>query len=533
MAEKTRTKVIDLAKGFATDLAPEERDITYNVRAENIIFEASRAVRKCGGGTRLNSTALSGAPSTLGQFDYYKAGTAGSFTQVYVVTTSDSKVYCEESPSGSPGVFTDRTGALSIGASAIPVFVQAKDVLTIWFSDASAPATYNNTGAAAALSGTPPAARCACWHGNRMWAGGTNANPSRLYYSAYGSATVWSGEDTGALDIDSEDGDRIVGLVSHKNALIIFKGPNKGSIWMITGSTPEGDDGFSEQIIVRGIPLQTHNSIVHVGDDVWFMSDRAIHSLSAVARYGDFEEEAITKYLFGYFRDTVSRTRLSSVWAANDAQRGAVFFALTNVAGSTNNEALGISYIRPDEGLKPFTWTLASCQSIGLRTNPTTKLRELIFGDNAGFLVRMNQATRIMPATTAYTGHLTTPAIIMDAQDSQGAPRIDQPVSLESLWLRRASVGNYDVSVSLARDEKAAQTFTFNQGASGFLLGTSILGTDSMGGQPVLSGGVRAEGRARTVTVDITQSGPSQDMNLYELGLEYTPIAQDRSQPLQ
>lgn len=531
MATGTATKLIDISKGFATDLALEEREITFLQRAENVIFQVSRAVRKCGGGARLNSTVLTGAGSVLGQFDYWKAGTGGSFSQFYVVTTSDSKVWCELDPSGAAGVFTDVTGGATIGANAIPVFVQANDILTIWWSDGSTPLQFNGIGNVSTLTNAP-AGRCACWHGKRMWTWATNANPSLLRYSAYGSITIWTGEDTGGIDIDSEDGDRGVGLASHKNALIAFKGPNKGSIWMITGTTPEGDDGFAEQIIVRGIPLQTHNSIVPIGDDLWFMSERAIHSLSAVARFGDFEEAAITKYLFGYFRDSINRTRLSSVWAVNYALKGCVLFALTNSAGSTNNEALGISYIRPEEEAKPFIWNLSSCQSAGIRINPSTKLREVIFGTNAGFLIRMDQAARIMPLNTSYTGRVTTPSLIVASQDKNQMPRIDQPIMLNNLWLRTQPRGGDDITVRIQRDEKAADSYAFSQGTAAAKFGTAKWGQAQFGSSVMTISEARAMGRCRAIKLDILQSGANSDMDLYEVGIEYVPAAQDHSTAL-
>jgi hypothetical protein len=531
MASRTRTKVIDLSKPYATDLAPQERTISHLAAAQNVIHEVSGAVHKAGGGTRLNSSALSGGPSVLGQFDYWKAGTSGSFTQVYVVTTSDGKVYCEENPSGAAGTFTDRTGAATIGANAIPDFAQAKDVLTMFWSDGSTPLQYNNTGAVSTLTNAP-AGRCACWHKGRLWTIGTNAFPSRLYYSAYGTITTWTGEDTGAIDIDSEDGDRGIGLESHKGSLIVFKGPNKGSIHVVSGSAPEGEDGFTRELLVKDIPLQTPNSIVPIGDDFWFMSDRAIHSMSATARFGNFEEEFLTKYLAGEFRDNINRTRLASVWGVNYPSKGVIFYAMSAAGASTNTRILGISYIRPEDGLKPFIWTMATAQSLGIRINPSTKLRELIVGDNAGFLLRMDQSSRIMPSTTAYTGRVTTPSIVMGDADSVGQPRVDQVVTLDRAWLRSQAVGNYNVTLSVTRDTESPETYTFNQGASGFVLDVGVLDVAALGGTSLMVSAVDLVGECRSATFDLSQSGASEDMNLYELGIEYTPAGANQGASL-
>lgn len=526
MAQRTRVKLIDLSKGYATDLALQQRQISYLVKSENIVHEISGAIHKAGGGTRLNSSALASGSPVLGQFDYWKAGTGGSFTQVYVVTTNSGKVLCEEDPSGAAGTFTDRTGAASIGVGAIPHFAQAKDTLTIFFSDASTPITYNNTGNVASLGGSPPAGRCQAWHKNRLWVGGSNANPSRLAYSPYGTITTWSGEDAGAIDIDSEDGDRIVGLASHKNALLVFKGPNKGSIHVITGSSPEGEEPFARNLLVTGIPLQTPNSLVPVGDDLWFMSDRGLHSIAATAKFGDFEEEVVTKYLFAEFRDNINRTRLGNVWGVNYADKGFAGWTLSASGSSTNNRVLGLSYVRLDDGLKPFIWNYATAMSAGIRIHPTTKLRELIFADNAGFLVRMDQATRIMPSGTAYTGLVRTPGVIMGDQDSVGQPKVDQVVTLVRAWLRRQATGSGNITLSVTRDNDAPESYTFDQGTAGFMLDVDSLDVGSLGGTNLLVSAVDLLGECTAATFELSQGGASQDMNVYELGIEYDPASE-------
>lgn len=524
MANATKTRIIDLSKGFATDLSPQEREISYLARAENVLFEVSRAVHKVGGGTRLNGTALTAAPSILGQFDYWRSGTSGSFAQRYVVTTSDSKVY-QEDPA-TPGAFNNITGAASIGANAIPSFVQARDTLGILWSDASTPLTWAQTGNVATWT-QAPAGRCGCFHKGRVWISGTNANPSRVAYSSYTSITDFTGADTGAIEsaFNPDDGDRVVGLASYKGALIVFKGPNMGSIYVVYGSSPEGEDGFRVEPLVKGIPLQSPNSIVAVGDDLFFMSNRAIESLAAVAAHGDFEEDDLTKYLKGFFRDSVAQTQLTKVWGQNYAQKGIVLWTLPKAGSTTPDMILGLSYIRPDEGLKPFTWTLSSCASLGIRIHPTTKVRELIIGNTAGFLIRMEQSGRSMPSNTAYSARITTPSIIVGDADSVGQPRVDQVVTLNRLWLRTQAVGDYDVTVNVTRDDQPAETYFFNQGNAGGIFDTSLWDIAVFGSTNVIISAQDLVGEARAVSLDILQGGLNEDMHLLECGIEYTPTA--------
>jgi hypothetical protein len=72
--------------------------------------------------------------------------------------------------------------------------------------------------------------------------GGRATNPSRLYYSANVDPEDWVGVGSGSIDIDINDGDMITGIASYQDNLFVFKGPNKGSIHRITGSSPTGSD---------------------------------------------------------------------------------------------------------------------------------------------------------------------------------------------------------------------------------------------------------------------------------------------------
>ena len=70
------------------------------------------------------------------------------------------------------------------------------------------------------------------------------------------------------LDIDPGDGDRITGLVSHKNELWVFKGPHKGSIHRITGTS---NSDWARTTFIEGVGAVWQNSIFRFGDDIGFL----------------------------------------------------------------------------------------------------------------------------------------------------------------------------------------------------------------------------------------------------------------------
>ena len=528
MADRLLPAVFGFSGGYATDLPTQSRSLDYWLKAENVIFTVSGIARKVGGANKVNATTITDSPDVTGMFDFWRNGAAASFTQKHVVVTANGKVYKDD----MDGTYDDITGAATITADAIPVFCQARDLLLIFTDKNDTPLKWNQTGNVASLGGSPPSGRGAVFHNNRVWTWGDNSNPSRLTYGSSTTAEDFTGVDTGGIDIDPEDGDRIVGAISHKEILFIFKGPNTGSIHMIAGTAPTGGDAYSRKVLVRGIALQTHNSIIPVGDDVFFMSERGIHSLRATQQFGNFSEADVTRYLKGYFRDNLNRAQLNKVWGVNYADKGCMLW-LVPLAGSTEcNAVFGLSYIRSaEEGPKAFTWTRAGT-SAGIRIHPTTKARELVFGTTDGFVTIQDYVNRSIYSNTAYQMTMRSPQILMGGADGGGRQRPDQPITIERIYMRSVSTGNHNVSMLVSRltpeGQTESETYTFNQGESLFVLGTSQLNVGTLGGDsvPIIYSTPSAFGSARAVQFEITQGGLNQDAQLLEFGVEYTPQSQ-------
>lgn len=526
MRDSSTTRIFTFQGGYATDLPPMVRELNYLDKAQNALYSVSGSVPKVGGTLVLNGTVLSGAPSVTGMFDFWTAGTSGAFTQYFVAVTSDGKIY----NFGSGTTATDITGAVTITSNSIPTFVQFNDLLYIFTSAADTPISWSGTGNAIAATGSPPIGKFGFVYTNRLWIGGTDADPSRLYYSALGDPATWTGGDSGSLRVNREDGDRLMGGIEHKGRAFVFKGPNKGSVHELSGT---GVSTFATAKFTEGLALQTPNSLIAVGDDIWFGSDQGGHSLSATEKFGNFTGAFLTRFLTGFFRTEINRARLANVWGFNYSHKSAAGWTFTPSGGSANNLILGLSYIRTnEEGLKPFTWTGRTCQSAAIRIHPTSKIRELIFGGNDGFIDRQDTTNYSLRNTTAYNYRVRTPQIILTDKDPQGNPIGDQPCVLTDIYLRSRPVGNYNITIGVNRDNEAPENYTFNQGTSAAIWGTSKFGTGVFGGgilQTVYPNNVaHVAGRARSVRFDIQQGGLNQRAEIYEVGVEYNPTVKSR-----
>ena len=524
MADTLQSRIFDFRGGYATDFPNVARDLVYWSKAENVIFEVSGVARKLGGATKINATAITGSPDVTGMFDFWRGGGAAAFTQKFVAMVANSKIWKED----MDGTFDDITGAATITADAIPVFCQARDLLLIFDDKNDTPLKWNQTGNVATLGGSPPAGRGAVFHANRVWTWGANANPSRLTYGSSTDAEDYTGTDTGSIDLEPEDGDRIIGAVSFKQVLLVFKGPNKGSIHQISGTAPTGADAFSRKVMVRGIPIQTHNSLIPVGDDILLMSDRAIHSLAATQEFGNFAGADITHFLKGFFRDSIATGTLNKVWGVDYADKSCLLWSMPGFGNTENTLTFGLSYARlAEEGWKPFVWTRAGT-SMAIRINPTTKRRQVVFGTTDGFAAIQDTTDRNIYDSTAYSINMRTPEILLGPVDAAGKQRGDQEVTLEQFWLRSTGVGDHNINATITRDNMAVENYSFAQQPGRFLLSTSILNVDTLGSDKprIVYSDPKVIGSARAVAIEFSQGGLNQDANMIEFGLDFNPISQ-------
>jgi hypothetical protein len=239
--------------GEISDVAPDANGnvtVPFLVDARNILFTLDGGIRKMPGTAKLNASALESGAVIKGMFDYWQ-GAAAQHRVLHVGT----KIKRDD----ADGTFIDLFTGLT--ADAVPSYTQLDDIL-IMASDNSGdvPRSWDGT-TAQNLAGTPPNFSICETHKNRVFAAGVPGNTSRLYYCVLLDPEDWVGSGSGSIDIDPEDGDEIRAIISHRDELWVFKGPNKGSIHRITGSAPTGGDSFARLTFARGVGAVGQNTV--------------------------------------------------------------------------------------------------------------------------------------------------------------------------------------------------------------------------------------------------------------------------------
>lgn len=440
----------------------------FLVDAKNVYYQLDGGPVKAGGTAKLNSATLDSGGTITSLYDYFRSGTGGATTQKRICTTSAGKLYKED----LDGVWD----VLKTGLTATAVYTYATfdDILLIANdSGVDVPMSWDQT-TFQNLAGTPPTGSLVCAHRNYAWLAGVPTLPSRLYYSVSSDPEDWTGVGSGSIDIDPDDGDRIVGLISHKNDLWVFKGPNRCSIHRITGSAPTGADAFARLPFIYGLGAVHQNMIFRFGDDIGFMSPwGTVHSLGAVNAYGDYNQSFLSVPIDTYVRTYLNLSRLKFGWAVNDPTHGYVLFGVPGINQSNNNQVLMMDYrfnpLQPRWAL----WDSFSWASAVFATDAHSRKR-IFAGGYTGYVWKTDQDTRTNDGT-AINEIVNTPYFTYGSE-------------FKTKTLNAVSLGVVPYSTSAItfrhrRDGNPQQTDTgLTQGGGGGVFDTDLFDTGVFGG---------------------------------------------------
>jgi hypothetical protein len=460
-SQKGKT-VVSFGGGWATDFGPSSTNapqgnslvVPFFTNLDNATLTLDGGFHKLGGAAKLNSTQVTESGSGVavqGLIDVWFQGTSGSETQkrfAYIGT----KLLKDD----ADGTWDELTTGLV--ADREPCFAIFEDEV-FWASDSNVdtPRRWDGSaGSTSAVGGTPPTFSFMVTHKNRMWAAGVASAPSRLYYSGSLDANDWVGATAGSIDIDPSDGDRITGLRSHKNELIVFKGPHRQSIHRITGSSPSGSDAFARETFVNGIGSVNHNGIFTINDDLVFTSPRGIHSLAATAAFGDYIEAFLSRPILSYYQDSLNHSVLYKNWGANYSTTGQAIWTMPKSGGSVKNVYLVYDYrFQPGRWIswsKDSAYVAANCLAV---IENSARKHRIFAGTTNGYVYEIDRSSHVIDSSTAYTVDVKTPFLNFGTSAHLK--------TIEDGFMTLRPTGTSTVTFGYTRDRQAEQTIAIDQ----------------------------------------------------------------------
>jgi hypothetical protein len=199
-------------------------------------------------------------------------------------------------------------------------------------------ATYTPLGAGAQpADGTP--AFLGVYRG-RMVAAGVPGFPYRIYFSKVFDAEDWTTggilpDDPTSLDLDPYgDPQGITGFTVFQDRLYVFL---RRSTYEITGDTPET---FRVRPISRQVGCINHATIVPVGNDVFYASERGVLSLSSTDKAIESEYAYVSRNIRTIYNEMIDRNREEQWYAGFDERENLYVLSCPSLGRVTNDVCL-------------------------------------------------------------------------------------------------------------------------------------------------------------------------------------------------
>lgn len=499
--------ITNAATGIATDLTDAgSTGFTLAVTTQGghtLVYTATGSLNESS--TATTTLSLTKSSDILNLIDYWRLDGSSVKQQLIMAATDQFKLFRyssagarqEVTGTGGPASATTRILSKVLNDKCIFSFNAVADKAIKYDPDSAS--TY------AALGGTPPDFFVMESYLGRLWTNDKTA-PDRLHYSSTGNPEEWNGAgDSGAIDIAIGDGDSvgISAIFVYKNLLYVAK---RDLLFRITGNTPET---FKIEDVSKGLGIESPAGVCYVDDtDVLFPSVRGIHAASASVAYGDVESTFLSKKIQPTY-EGIASGRLKFIQSVYVPELNSAAFTVSE--GASTQNALYFYNVIEEEW---YRWPNISCTAIAVRRNSDQK--QLIIGTDASRILTTQNGTFVDYTTTGITYRIKSGAIYPG-----GNPQTWKGFKRLSLFFKPLGRTNFTCTVKI--DNQAEQSFNFVSSSGTHLLGsTFILGTSLLGTSDAFAPfSMDLTGYGRGMTIEINQSGLSEQVEIYGYSIEY------------
>jgi hypothetical protein len=449
--------------------------------------------------------------SIVALHDYWRTDGSNVKVQRLVAATSQPKFFRYDTD-GNRLEITNAGTALGTTALIVNTEVMNDRLIFAFDSTNNTPKMYRPESSADVqdLGGSPPNFSVCRTHLARLWTN-DKANKDRLHYSATGNPEQWEGAgDSGYLEIDTGDGDAEGITIIHppfKDSLFVTKGRKT---YRVVGNSPAT---FQVIPVSTGIGGVSQRSAVAVDlDDIVYASQKGFHSLAATDTYGDFEGAFISEKIQPTF-NAFNLGRLKYCQTAYVQDLNSVAFAVSDGSDTANGDL----YLYNFKMKAWYRWPDISCQSIATKLNSAGETK-LIIGTNAGRIMEAQNGEYSDFSTTGISYRVKTGTLYPG-----GAP--NAWVGFKRLTFLYRPIGDFVFTATVRIDNQDPQSFSFQQESGSDILGTTFtVGSSVLGvSGALLPYSVQLDGFGRGCTIEVTQSGTAEQVEIHGVIIEFEP----------
>lgn len=486
--------------------------------ATNVAFDTG-TVKKEGGATKYNSTAITGTPDVIGGYDWWP----DTSTQRMIVVTSAGNIL-KDSGGGTFG--TTLASGLTV-TDTVPMFVEggkeaaANNRKLFIFTGQNQVKVLSGDGATVANITTPPAdwtssfPTCGTNHEGRLWGAGNSNDAHRVYYSTTTNHEDLTGAGSGSISIFPGEGEKIVSIVSFKGLLVVWKFP-LGVYYVDT--TDPSTANWKVKKLSSGTGGVSPLGFVIVDDDIIFIDASGnFQLLSTVTEFGDMSSNNLSTraQMNTFVRDNINFSGLGKCRAVFYGFKREVHFALYGSGGTNNNRRIVLDL---NARAPRFRFSDRDVNHTLWLRKDTDNVPKLLMGSTGGFVYKLDQTTTAKDGT-GYNSSFQSSHIDFSHIDPILATKQKNGQFLE---LVVEPTGNWNLAVDIYWDNTYTQTVYFNMGTGGAALGSFTLGTDALGGDAVLNRKQRITGSGRRLSIACSNNGANEGFSVARFYVHFT-----------
>ena len=519
MSENVKLPILLGPKGLTGSKNLSTVEASYLLKALNVSYFGD-VLSKEGGSAKYNATAITGTPAVLGGHDWNPSGGV----QRMIVYTDAGELLKDTGAGTFPT--TLKTG---LNTAALPVFVEggaevaANNKKLFVFNNNDVVQVLDGDAATTANLTTPPAdwtganqPSFGVIHENRMWGGGNNNDPHRIYYSTIGDHEDFTGAGSGSIPVYSGRGEKLVAGVSFKGALVLFKYPF-GIYYIDTSSATVAE--WRVIVINPRVGMAGPLGLTAIDNDILFSdANSSVQLLSAVQSFGEFGNDNLSQKtnMNPFLVDNLNLGQLSKMSVIYYSAKREVHLASPGTGSTYNNRRTVIDLNNPNQ--PRFRWSDKDTNvSLWQRKDANGILRP-VCGDEAGFVWLLDQEVKSKDGD-GYSCEFQTAHTDFGYVD----PQLENVrKNGQALELTFEPQGDWSLSVDVYWDGDYVQTVSFNMGTTGAGLGDFELDTDKLAGEAVKNNIKRLVGSGRRLSLLFRNSGAGQDFSIAKAYLHCT-----------
>lgn len=506
--KKSITKAIfPLSKGLDLNSIPGSQAPSALTKASGIVLKTRNSLKKRPGGRRLEYVGNDSGVQAAIQF----FATSGTSQIEEIVRVRNGRVE------------VIRDGAVrDLGVQVSPTdhvtFERFDNVLIIFFEN-TAPYYYTVGGSLTTLPiltshlASPP--YFARVHNSRLWYAGRRSNPHTAWVSAVDDPFTYSLQSGGFnISVKAGDGDPL-GLTGFSPT---FRGDLYAFKWGAVYRLPLTAYGYGVEVLTDAVGSVGHNTIVATPNDIIFVSNFAIHSLSSTDKFGAAEEATITFPIFDYFQEIVNWSAYKSMVAVYDRKRNSYLLSFISSGSSSNDRVIGFNVLTKEF----YEWESTEYPALG-KYYDFGKTATMV-GSNSGIGVLDDDLTTDFGE--AIESEIKTGVLFpMETPIVTG--------TFSNVWLlARPTPEEVSINLTYYVDGFEIETITFSTdgGGTGAIIGdddaAGVIGEDLIGfdrSNMVILGSA-LKGQGRSIEFKVTQSpdnNASEDFELYGIVYQF------------